>query len=310
MLKNNKYFCFAGMDCNQHLIAAQYLVRNPSVLTSFIKIKTFFDKPTILKSLRIKLFTDLKNKSLRILDSGAFTFINSAMGVEYDRSFYINYFEKYFEFINKSKEMFDYYVELDLQSLNQVGYKLVEEWRTKFHKRYGDKIIYVWHIIDGTDRLKELSKKYNYIGLSVPEINSKCINSYQTIEFINTLTKIIKKNNPTGKIHLLGCARFDILESNKDYYSCDSTTWYRQTVYGAFKSRLKGFELYTYFGEKGKVAKEWTPELKSFLQHFSNMSNKYYENLDLRTIYRFMFIAERCRYFQSNFDKILKEYQC
>lgn len=153
----------------------------------------------------------IKDAELFLLDSGAFTFMNSYKG----KVNWQEYIDKYANFIIEND--IKYFFELDIDSI--VGYDKVKELTRYLEQKVGRKCIPVWHKSRGLDEWKRLTKEYDYVaigGIVTREIKS---NEYK---FFKPLLKIAKENN--CKVHGLG---FTNLKSLPKYhfYSVDSTSW-------------------------------------------------------------------------------------
>lgn len=150
-----------------------------------------------------------------ILDSGAFSLLNSNKNLDVFLSNLDKYIEDYINFIKEYN--IKRFIELDIDSL--VGYGRVKEIRKKIEKETDKKCIPVWHLSRGLDEWKSLTKEYDYIaigGIVTKEIKKKDYN-----KLFPALLKIAKKNN--CKVHGLG---FTSVECEKyDFYSVDSTSW-------------------------------------------------------------------------------------
>lgn len=172
--------------------------RIPYILESFYTIKDW-QIPIIKKS---KLF---------LLDSGAFTFMNSFKGsVNWDK-----YVEDYANFINKYD--IKYFFELDIDVL--VGIKEVERLRNRLERLTNKQCIPVWHKSRGIEEWKRITKEYDYVaigGIVIKEIKQA------DYKYFIPLLEIAKKNN--CKVHGLGFTSMKWLKKVK-FYSVDSTTW-------------------------------------------------------------------------------------
>ena len=150
-----------------------------------------------------------------ILDSGAFSLLNSNKNLDTFLNNLDKYIQEYINFINKYN--IKHFIELDIDSL--VGYERVKEIRKRIEKETDKKCIPVWHLSRGLNEWNKLTKEYDYIaigGVVTKEIKKKDYN-----KLFPTLLKIAKKNN--CKIHGLGFTNSNLKEY--DFYSVDSTTW-------------------------------------------------------------------------------------
>lgn len=150
-----------------------------------------------------------------ILDSGAFSMLNTNKSLDNFIKDLDKYVNDYIDFINKND--IKHYIELDIDSL--VGYEEVKKIRIKLEKGTNKKCIPVWHLSRGFDEFIKHTQEYDYIaigGIVTKEIKKKDYN-----KLFPTLLKIAKKNN--CKVHGLG---FTSSECQKyDFYSVDSTSW-------------------------------------------------------------------------------------
>lgn len=158
----------------------------------------------------------IKNEWEFLLDSGAFTFMNSkgsSDGVDWDE-----YVSKYANFINEND--IKLFFELDIDSI--VGLKEVERLRKKLEIATKKKCIPVWHKSRGLAYWKKMTKKYNYVAIG--GIVTKEIKRKEYDVFI-PLLQIAKDNN--CKVHGLGFTNSIGMQKYK-FDSVDSTAW----VYG------------------------------------------------------------------------------
>lgn len=146
-----------------------------------------------------------------LLDSGAFTFLNSKKGgADFDA-----YLKRYIEFINKWDV--EYFFELDIDPI--VGYDKVLEMRRTLEKGTGKRCIPVWHKSRGLDDFVKTTQKYSYIaigGIVTKEIAKK------QWPYMRKLIEIAHANN--CKVHGLGFTSTQEL-AKYPFDSVDSTTW-------------------------------------------------------------------------------------
>lgn len=169
----------------------------PYLLESFYYFKDF-QKPLI------------KNADLFLLDSGAFTFMNTVKGnVNWNA-----YIEKYIAFIKENG--IQHYFELDIDVI--VGYDEVKRIRAKIERGTGVKSIPVWHKSRGIEEYKRLVSEYDYIaigGFAIKHISKK---EYPIIR------KMVQYAYDRGvKVHGLGFTPKEVTQYK--FYSVDSTTW-------------------------------------------------------------------------------------
>lgn len=185
------------------------------------------------KSKKLGMVEDLFTDNF-LLDSGAFTFMNSKKDAEIDWEKYI---DEYAEFINKYN--IKYFFELDIDVV--VGTKEVERLRDKLERLTGKQCIPVWHKFRGVEYFKNLCKTYKYIaigGLVTKEITQK---EYPTIQ------KMVAYANKNGvKVHGLGFTNMKWLKRIK-WATVDSTSWQGTNIsYRLYKfigNQIKGFPI-------------------------------------------------------------------
>lgn len=169
----------------------------PYLLESFYYFSNF-QKPLI------------NSADLFLLDSGAFTFMNSAKG----KVNWAEYIDKYIAFINENDVK--HYFELDIDVI--VGYEEVKRIRAKLENETGKKSIPVWHKSRGIEEFKRLVNDYEYISIGGFVINEIKKNEYPLIR------KMVEYAYNRGvKVHGLGFTPKDVTQYK--FYSVDSTTW-------------------------------------------------------------------------------------
>lgn len=159
----------------------------------------------------------IKSAELFLLDSGAFTFMNSVKGqVNWNK-----YIDDYIAFINENG--IKYFFELDIDVI--VGYEEVKRIRAKIECETGKKSIPVWHKSRGIDEYKRLVNDYDYIsigGFVVKEINQR---EYPLIK------RMVQYAYDRGtKVHGLGFTPNDVTEYK--FFSVDSTSWNSSRRFG------------------------------------------------------------------------------
>ena len=146
-----------------------------------------------------------------LLDSGAFTFMNSnKKQINWD-----DYLTEYINFINKYD--IQYFFELDIDSV--VGLKEVERLRYRLEKETNKKCIPVWHFNRGKDYFIKMCKEYDYVafgGIITDGVKTKDI-----LKYLPWFVKTAHENN--CKIHALGLTCKGIEKYGVD--SSDSTSW-------------------------------------------------------------------------------------
>lgn len=145
-----------------------------------------------------------------LLDSGAYTFMNSYKG-EITKKVIDEYLEKYINFIKKYN--IKYFFNLDLDTI--VGIEETKKLRDLLEKKTNKKCIPVFHKCMGLDTYNKLTKQYDYIAIG-------------TIQDFRKYPKVIKKMNYIAKqnnckVHGLGFTPKDV--EKYGFYSVDSTSW-------------------------------------------------------------------------------------
>ena len=170
------------------------------VLTTFFNLR---GKPAS----RVNELRRLVNKSW-LIDSGAFTFMNSGGEVNWDE-----YVDDYADFINEYN--IELFIELDLYSI--IGIENTEKLRKRLELKTGKKCIPVFHPELGVGYYKRMVEAYDYIA-----IGGIVVGKWKDV---NQMIPLINYARRKGvKVHGLGFTR--TTELNRfGFYSVDSTTW-------------------------------------------------------------------------------------
>lgn len=145
-----------------------------------------------------------------LLDSGAFTYLNTGKSVDFD-----SYTDSYIEFINANKVK--QFIELDIDAI--VGLDKVESLRRRIERRTGRQCIPVFHRSRGKDYFVNMCKEYEYIALGGIAIKDIKRAEYKYFRwFIDTA------HSYGTRIHGLGLTDFKALKQF-DFDSVDSTSW-------------------------------------------------------------------------------------
>lgn len=198
----------------------------------------------------IKMLVDMSNSGLSswILDSGLFSLM---FGSEKGK---LTTYDQYRDYALKYRESVERWgwtqpiVECDVQRVLGVDETL--RIREEVFGDYPHEVIYVWHIPEGIEGLKELAKNRSYIAISVPELRavykSPSTGGPRVKRAIVELLSVIKSAG-SPKVHLLGCTEASLLKLPA--YSADSTSWYSSGRFGnAYfieRSELKGASIYS-----------------------------------------------------------------
>lgn len=172
----------------------------------------------------------IEKSKLFLLDSGAFTFMNSQKDGKVDFDSYIT---RYAKFIIEND--IRYFFELDIDSI--VGYEKVKEYRRILERKTGRRCIPVWHKSRGLDDFIKTAKAYDYMAIG--GIVTKEIKRSEYDMFI-PLLKIAKRYG--CKVHGLGFTNTKLLHKYK-FYSVDSTSWVGAARFGCmFRFNGKSIE--------------------------------------------------------------------
>lgn len=171
----------------------------------------------------------MQSKKLFLLDSGAFTFMNSR---SYNSKNYEEYLERYIYFINKN--CIDNFFNLDLDNI--IGVDQTEKLTQKLEKNTGKQCIPVFHKKMGLETYKKLIDKYSYIAIgTIYEYNSNP----------NILRELLYlASNKKCKVHGLGFTQLKLLDT-LPFYSVDSTSWLSGSRY-AILYKFNGSTLQKY----------------------------------------------------------------
>ncbi len=153
----------------------------------------------------------IKNSKDFLLDSGAFTFMNSSKGSVVDWDSYV---DRYIEFININD--IKHFFELDIDVI--VGYEKVKQIRKRIEARTGKQCIPVWHRNRGAEEYISLCNEYPYIAIGGFAIKDIKQNEYRSIPYL-----LDKANSRGTKVHGLGFTPPNVIEY--PFYSVDSSSW-------------------------------------------------------------------------------------
>lgn len=172
----------------------------------------------------------IKNCKMFLLDSGAFTFMNSInqkdKNINWDK-----YIEDYANFINRHD--IKYFFELDIDVV--VGLKEVKRLRNKLEQLTGKKCIPVWHKSRGIKEWEQICKEYDYVAIGGIVIGEITQSEYK---YFKPLIEIARKYN--CKVHGLGFTATKELYKYK-FYSIDSTSWKSGGRFGQIHMFNKGY---------------------------------------------------------------------
>lgn len=145
-----------------------------------------------------------------LLDSGAYTFMNSYKG-EITEKVIDEYLDRYINFVKKYN--IKYFFNLDLDTI--IGIEKTKQLRHRLEKAVGRNSIPVFHKIMGLDMYKELCRDYSYIAIgTIGDFKKRP-------DVLKQMNLIAKKYN--CKVHGLGFTPNDVEKFG--FYSVDSTSW-------------------------------------------------------------------------------------
>ena len=147
-----------------------------------------------------------------IMDSGLFTMM---FGAESHRVFSAQdlhaYTDRYIETMQATGFPGDI-VEMDVHKV--LGMGELKSFRDKFEQRWGtERTIFVWHREETEQGWRDMTKRYPYVALSIPELRIVCGRNAKLLKhFIAKMLTMAKEQNPNIKVHLLGCTQMNLLE--------------------------------------------------------------------------------------------------
>lgn len=213
----------------------------------------------------------LQFSDLLIVDSGAFTFMNS--GTNMTESDMDRYFEEYCDFIRKYKDNPKVigFFELDVDRVFGVDKAL--EYLNKLTE-ITDKIIPVWHNTRPISFFYDMCKKYKRVAIT------QAILSDVYPEQINLFINVAHKYG--AHIHLLGFARFNQLQYlnlNKDD-SFDAVSYIMNGAFCNFKLMSSDLnKIYTYdFGDLEGLNVRYLHFLNNIYHHKLQLKFRNWDN--------------------------------
>lgn len=190
-------------------------------------LQTFYDLRS-MKTEKVKCLIELPEIHF-MLDSGAFTFMNSGKKVAWEQ--YIN---EYIEFINKWD--IDRFIELDLYGV--LGVENTEHIRKYIEKKTGKKPIPVYHGTLPVSYFRELCQEYSYVAISA----TGTIESSKWTRNKKALKQMIKIGHSYGtKLHGLGYTRLENINNPEvQFDSVDSSSWLYGSRFGVMYKTKQG----------------------------------------------------------------------
>lgn len=184
-------------------------------------LNTYYDMRTWNKQNVIDLITIPQCSFM--LDSGAFTFMNSGKKVHWK-----TYVDEYIAFINKYD--IQYFIELDLYGV--LGVETTEKIRRYIEHYTGKKPIPVYHGTMPVSYFRKLCQEYPYVAISA----TGTLESSKWTRNKQALKQIIKIGHSYGtKLHGLGYSRLEnINKPDVLFDSVDSTSWLSGCRFGTW----------------------------------------------------------------------------
>ena len=178
-----------------------------------LQIKYVLESYFYIEDWQLPLIRDVYKQNF-ILDSGAYTFMQSSKGGSSYQSF-LDYTKRYAHFINKHD--IKLFFEMDVDSI--IGLDKVEDLRHILETETGKKPIPVWHMNRGKEYFIQSCKDYDYVALGGIAGGETSFQKLKAVFpwFIQTA------HQNKAKIHGLGCTFSNIADF--DFDSVDSSTW-------------------------------------------------------------------------------------
>ncbi|MCP4763931.1 MAG: hypothetical protein GY870_19320 [archaeon] len=194
-------------------------LENENILTKKINYDLFvLNSYFYLRKTKSEL---IKKYSSFLLDSGAFTYMQNGITVDWNK-----YVDEYAQYIidNNIKN----YIEMDIDVI--VGVQEAYKLRQRLEARTQTQSIPCWHKIRGKEAWIEMVKNYNYVSISVSGFTdtSKWIRKHKYKPLYWFLEQARKYN---CKVHGLGFTQTELLQKFK-FFSVDSTTWLKAARFG------------------------------------------------------------------------------
>lgn len=206
-------------------------------------LQTFYEMKTWKAD---KIEKALRSTHCFMLDSGAFTFMNSGKKVVWKQ--YIN---EYIEFIKRWD--IDRFIELDLYGV--LGVENTEHIRKYIEKKTGKKPIPVYHGTLSVSYFRELCQKYPYVAISA----TGTIESSKWTRNKKALKQMIKIGHSYGtKLHGLGYTRLENINNPEvQFDSVDSTAWLSGARFGTWYYMKHGKICSKSMSNKGVTGKQF-----------------------------------------------------
>lgn len=176
----------------------------------------------------------IKNWEFFVLDSGAFTYMNSVKGGLPDPEIFQR---KYIKFVKDNN--IRYFFNLDLDTL--IGIDRTKVLRDELEYEVGRPCIPVFHKCMGLDAWHEMCEAYDYVAIGT---------IYEYASHKDVLRKLVRIADRNGtRVHGLGYTASDVLDFG--FYSVDSSSWLSGGRYGTLYN-FKGGKMLQYSAPAGK----------------------------------------------------------
>lgn len=225
---------FAGCEVMNQFVAVRELGINYTLFTAFPFVeRMLFGKKAKSPVLSLRTMTNpaieipmecARDMRHCIQDSGLFTLLFGSQSGSHDEAVINQWYDALIEFTLAHKADVTC-VEVDCQNI--LGSDKAWEFRERMRKDLPNRIINVFHPVDGKKGLDRLIEFSDYLALSVPELRAK-----GKKDNVYHLASYIKNKKPSIDIHLLGCTDTAILKQCKFCTSSDSTTYITGKRYG------------------------------------------------------------------------------
>lgn len=177
-----------GTDCPQEFIDFK----------SKFTLQTFFCCRRWDKNRQVEVITA---PQMFFLDSGAFTFMNSGVKVDWEE-----YLKQYVDFINRHN--IKYFFELDLDTV--IGIEQTQKMTSKLEALTQKQCIPVFHACRGLKTWREMCKTYPYVAIGASGITEEC----RWVKNDKLLYKMVQIAHQNGtKVHGLGYTRLSNLNN-------------------------------------------------------------------------------------------------
>lgn len=205
----------------------KHAIEKSKDLGNLFVLQTFYDMRALRRDKALEL-VNLPHVSF-MLDSGAFTFMNSGKKVHWK-----TYVDEYILFINKYD--IKHFIELDLYGV--LGVETTEKIRGYIEHYTRKKPIPVYHGTMPVSYFRMLCQNYPYVAISA----TGTIESSKWTRNKKALKQVIKIGHGYGtKLHGLGYTRLDNLNSPEVMFdSVDSSSWLYGSRYGVMYKTKHG----------------------------------------------------------------------